>query len=139
MKPRTQMAIGLLTAGCLCIGFLASAFRRPPDLSDVPLGLVGLSIPVIYIIGIVKRKLTMARIVYFFCLISGVAGLVYVVASAILRGMRTEFDGEFALVVVLSLIGAVQYGFLMLLLGLGLRGLRRSVQAQEDQGGDEIT
>ena len=128
MKPKIQMRIGLWGAIAFTV-FGVYQFINQPSLSVKGLGMItSLTLFVIYIFGIIRKKHKTAQGAYRFWWIStvGLLGLMFI--GLLIGGKWTERPD---MVLIIFLSCTIPFGIMTFILWIGLRGLERTIETEK--------
>lgn len=140
MKARTQMRIGLWGTIALLVFGLYQFIRLLPSASLITLlgMLVSIILFTIYIFSIVRKKLKSTQRVYRIWWVLGLVELSILFIGLLVAGKWTENLQATLTVLIIFLCFALPFGFMTLVLWIGLRGLERILGPENKSNADKL-
>ena len=142
MKAKTQMGIGLWGAILMTVfGVFDYIYHLPSDFTEMLTELLNylftIVIFVFYIVSIVRKNLRTTKIAYRIWWISCAVLLWLSVFVLFLEGKWAESFKSFITEIMIFLYFALPFGFATLILWMGIRGLKRIIETENEKMGQE--
>jgi hypothetical protein len=142
MKAKTQIRIGLWGAILLtAFGVFDCLYHLPSSFAEILYEMFNylftIIILVFYIVSIVRKKLRTTIIAYRIWWISCVVLLWLSAYVSFLEGKWAESFKSFITEVIMILYFILPFGFVTLILWMGIRGLKRMIETENEQMGQK--